>query len=312
MRIKLHQLNILREVAVQGSFGKAAKSLGLTQPAISKTISDIEEEIGLPILLRHSRGIELNEYGQVLIRHARDIDQSLHQAREDIDKLLGNAMRQLRVGFTSATSCGPLASSLLAFQQQCPNVKIITQQNRPHLLQRKILQKELDIALISSSDSFIEEGLDNELLYSLGNFIIGAKDHPVQHRTSLKKLLSFPWIDWDEPQQPSLLSQLCTRYNLPLPQNIIHCSSPEIMQYFLVNSPMLSIWSTAGLPLLSQNPQLRKIILNEALPLTQVSIISATLARNSTATNQFIDILRHHTQRWLQQEGSEQFLAHHP
>jgi len=93
MRIKLHQLTILLEVAAQGSFGKAAKSLGLTQPAISKTISDIEEEIGLPILLRHSRGIELNDYGQVLIRHAKDIDQSLHHAREEIDHLLGNSMR---------------------------------------------------------------------------------------------------------------------------------------------------------------------------------------------------------------------------
>ena len=312
MRIKLHQLTILLEVAAQGSFGKAAKSLGLTQPAISKTISDIEEEIGLPILLRHSRGIELNDYGQVLIRHAKDIDQSLHHAREEIDHLLGNSMRQLRIGFTSATSYGPLAQSLLMFQQQYPNVKIITQQNRPRLLQRKISQKELDIALVSSCDGFIEEGLESELLYSLGNFIVAARNHPIQHTTSLKKLLAFPWVDWDEPQQFSLLSQLCSRYNLPLPQNVVHCSSPEVTQYLLVNSTMLSIWSTAGLPLLTQNPQLQKIRLKETLPLTQVSIISATLGRNSSVTNQFIEILRHQTQYWLQQEGPEKFLAHHP
>jgi len=198
------------------------------------------------------------------------------------------------------------------FQQQYPNVKIITQQNRPRLLQRKISQKELDIALVSSSDGFIEEGLESELLYSLGNFIVAARNHPIQHTTSLKKLLAFPWVDWDEPQQFSLLSQLCSRYNLPLPQNVVHCSSPEVTQYLLVNSTMLSIWSTAGLPLLTQNPQLQKIRLKETLPLTQVSIISATLGRNSSVTNQFIEILRHQTQYWLQQEGPEKFLAHHP
>lgn len=312
MRIKLHQLNILLEVAAQGSFGKAAKSLGLTQPAISKTIADIEDEIGLPVLLRHARGIELNEYGQVLIRHAKAIDQSLHHAREEIDHLLGNAMRKLRIGFTSATSYGPLAKSVLAFQQQYPNVKIITQQNRPPILQRKITQKELDVAVVSRSDNFVEEGLESELLYSLGNFIIAGNNHPIKHPTSLKKLLTFPWIDWDEPQQPSLLSQLCARYNLPLPQNVIHCSSPEVTQYLLENSTMLSIWSTAGLPLLTQNPRLRKIAINETLPLTQVSIISATLGRNSSLTQHFIEILRHQTEQWLQQEGLEQFLAHHP
>ena len=312
MRIKLHQLNILLEVAAQGSFGKAAKSLGLTQPAISKTISDIEAEIGLPILSRNSRGIELNEYGQVLIRHAKDIDQSLHHAREEIDHLLGNAMRQLRVGFTSATSYSPLASSLLLFQQHYPNVKIITQQDRPRSLQRKIQQGDLDLAVVSSSDSFIEDGLERELLYSLGNFIIAAKNHPVQHRASLKKLLSFPWIDWDEPQQSSLLSQLCSRYNLSLPQQVLHCSSPEVMQYLLENSTMLSIWSTAGLPLLTKNQKLQKITLNEPLPLTQVSIISASMSRNSSVTNQFIELLRYQTQHWLQKEGPEQFLAYRP
>lgn len=60
MKIKLNQLDILLEVAAQGSIGKAAKALHLTQPAISKTIQEMEAEIGMPILQRSSRGVTLN------------------------------------------------------------------------------------------------------------------------------------------------------------------------------------------------------------------------------------------------------------
>ncbi|MGK7246883.1 LysR family transcriptional regulator [Buttiauxella agrestis] len=73
MKIKLNQLDILLEVAAQGSIGKAAKALHLTQPAISKTIQEMEAEIGMPILQRSSRGVTLNEYGQVLLRHAQTL-----------------------------------------------------------------------------------------------------------------------------------------------------------------------------------------------------------------------------------------------
>ncbi len=312
MKMKLTQLKVLLEVAVQGSFGKAAKSLGLTQPAISQTIAELEAEIGMPILVRHSRGIELNEYGQVLVRHAKNIDLALLQAREDIDDLLGSAMRQLRIGFTAAASYGPLAKSLLLFQQQYPEVKIITQQHRPRYLQRQLLQKELDIAVITLCNHVVEDGLECELLYSLGNFIIASNNHPIRHKTSLKHLLSYPWIDWDEPHQDSLLAQLCARYNLSLPQKVLHCPSPEVMQYLLEHSTMLSMWSTAGLPLLEKSQTLKKLNLKETLPITQVGIVSASMGRNSSVANQFIELLRQQTQLWLQQDDAEKFLAHHP
>jgi molybdate transport repressor ModE-like protein len=66
-RLKLNDLHILMIVAESGSMGKAAKTLGISQPSVSKAISDIEHTIGVRLLDRSADGAALTVYGQALV-----------------------------------------------------------------------------------------------------------------------------------------------------------------------------------------------------------------------------------------------------
>jgi LysR family transcriptional regulator of abg operon len=309
MKIKLNQLDVLLEVAAQGSIGKAARALHLTQPAISKTIQEMETEIGMPILQRSSRGVTLNEYGLVLLRHARDIDRSLHQARDEIDSLLGKAMRQLRIGFTSAASYGPFSTTMSQYQSRYPGVKLTAMEGRPHQILDALANQRLDMAVMTSASGTTIGTLYHETLYALTNTIIAGEHHPVTHTTTLKSLMQFPWLDWDEPGEHSILGQVFRRYNLPLPPTIVHCSSPWIMARMMEQAPIVSMWTSVRLRFPGYEKNLRPLTLKEVLPATSVNIVCPSIGRLSTAGNTFMEMLRINSRDWLQDSDALEMVA---
>ena len=78
-RLKLNDLHILMIVAESGSMGKAAKTLGISQPTVSKAISDIEHTIGVRLLDRSADGAELTDYGRALIKRGMSAFDELRQ-----------------------------------------------------------------------------------------------------------------------------------------------------------------------------------------------------------------------------------------
>lgn len=69
--MKLHQLKILVTICESGSFQETARLLHLSQPALSRTIKELETSLGVPLLVRSNRGITTTEYGERLVRRAR-------------------------------------------------------------------------------------------------------------------------------------------------------------------------------------------------------------------------------------------------
>jgi len=86
-RLKLNDLQILMIVAESGSMGKAAKALGITQPSVSKSISDIEHTIGVRLLDRSFGGAALTAYGRALVKRGINAFDELNQSFRDIDIL---------------------------------------------------------------------------------------------------------------------------------------------------------------------------------------------------------------------------------
>jgi DNA-binding transcriptional LysR family regulator len=78
-RVKLHDLHILMTVAELGSMGKAAERLAVSQPSISKSISDLEYAVGVRLLDRTSRGVETTAYGRALLRRGMGAFDELRQ-----------------------------------------------------------------------------------------------------------------------------------------------------------------------------------------------------------------------------------------
>src|SRR5204862_1447235 len=104
-RMKLRDLHILMIVVQAGSMGKAAERLNSTQPAISRSIAELEHALGVRLLDRHRLGIEPTEYGRALLDCGVAVFDDLRQGVKNIEFLADPAAGQVRIG------CNPLLTA---------------------------------------------------------------------------------------------------------------------------------------------------------------------------------------------------------
>src|ERR1700759_3942540 len=91
-RIKLHDLHVLMIVADLGSMGKAAERLNVSQPSISKAVADLEDQLGVRLLDRTTRGVETTAHGRALITRGMGAFDELRQGVKEIETLSDPAL----------------------------------------------------------------------------------------------------------------------------------------------------------------------------------------------------------------------------
>src|SRR5262245_24587330 len=107
-RLKLHDLHVLLTVAELGSMGKAAERLNVSQPSVSKAISDMEHAIGVRLLDRTAKGVETTAYGRALLQRGMGAFDELRQGIKDIENLADPTSGEVRIGSPEAIASGLL------------------------------------------------------------------------------------------------------------------------------------------------------------------------------------------------------------
>src|SRR5450631_1788673 len=101
-RMKLHDLHVLMAVVQAGSMNKAAALLDTTQPAISKSIAELERTVGVRLLDRSAQGVEPTAYGRALLDGGTAVFDDLRQAVKNIEFLADPTVGEIRVGSNEA------------------------------------------------------------------------------------------------------------------------------------------------------------------------------------------------------------------
>ncbi|HEX2747426.1 MAG TPA: LysR substrate-binding domain-containing protein [Verrucomicrobiales bacterium] len=120
--MELRHLRYFVAVAAHGSFNRAAKTLHLTQPALSRQVKDLEDELGLPLVVRGQNAVELTEAGNLFYDEAREV---LARADEAVRRVRGEVRSgTLRVGYSPSMTAGIMSAALEKFQSVSPRVHI--------------------------------------------------------------------------------------------------------------------------------------------------------------------------------------------
>src|SRR5947209_10794996 len=123
-RVKLHDLRALMTVATAGSMGKGARLLNTSQPAISRSIADLEHAVGHRLLDRSRRGVELTKYGRALVDCGSAMFDDLRQGLRQLEYLADPTVGEIRVGGTEAVIAGLLATVYERLRRQYPRIAI--------------------------------------------------------------------------------------------------------------------------------------------------------------------------------------------
>jgi molybdate transport repressor ModE-like protein len=149
--LELRHLVALKAIAEHGTFGRAAKSLGYTQSAISQQIATLERIVGQRLIERPGgpRPVSLTEAGELLLRHADAIAARLQAAQADLAALDAGDVGPLRIGTYQSVGAKVLPGLLREFAEQWPKVEITLRESADDQeLARLVERGELDLTFV--------------------------------------------------------------------------------------------------------------------------------------------------------------------
>jgi DNA-binding transcriptional LysR family regulator len=147
--VTLQQFAYLVAVADVGSFTRAAESVGVAQPTLSRQLKALEDELGAPLVDRGAReGLVLTPAGQAVLPLARRMLADSDAARTAVAEIVGLRSGRVRIGATPSLCIGVVADVLRVFHEQYPDIRLELVENGSPPLVRALVRGELDVALV--------------------------------------------------------------------------------------------------------------------------------------------------------------------
>ena len=149
----LSSYHIFNAVAEAGNLSKAAKTLYISQPAISRAVSKLEQNLSVKLFIRGSRGVHLTEEGKLLYEHTKTAFDSLRQGEENLRRINNLGGGILRIGVSTTLCKHLLMPQLQNFIQEYPHIQISIQCHSTYEIMELLERGSIDIGLISEPSS---------------------------------------------------------------------------------------------------------------------------------------------------------------
>lgn len=194
--MELDQLRYFLSVAERGNFTRAAETLMVSQPALSRSIQKLEEELGRPVFERKTRSVQLTDAGLLLQSRAQQVLAILDDTKSEIAD--DGQSGRVRVGAIPTIAPYFLPTVLRRFSQQFPKATVIVQENTTDVLLKSCTQGEIDLAILAlpvpARYLEVEELFEEELLLVL------PVEHPLVEKEKIRlvDVEPYPFVLLDE------------------------------------------------------------------------------------------------------------------
>ena len=194
-RIRLRHLHTFVAVAQQGTLGRAAETLNLSQPALSKTLNELEQLTGTRLFDRGRLGAQLTLVGEQFLTHAVKVLDALNTAGQALNRKEVSACDIVRVGALPTAALGILPAAIGQFhrQQKHATLQVATMNNT--MLRAGLKSGELDLGIGRMSEPELMSGLNYELLFLESLKLVVRPNHPLlQDTVTLSRVMEWPVV----------------------------------------------------------------------------------------------------------------------
>ena len=295
-RMKLRDLDILSAVVLRGSMARAAADLGISQPAISESISRLEAAANARLLDRTTRGVEPTVFGLALLKRATIAFDELEQGLKEIESLADPTSGDVRVGCPESLAAGFVPEVTTRLTQRFPNIRVhvaLAQPGEQHF--RELRERSVDLLLGRlfkplTADDVVAEELCQDVFF----VVASANSRWARRRNlALQDLADERWILFpaDSLSNKFIESGFRTA-GLELPQKIVTSFSIQMRLHLLSTGDFLTVLHWSVLKFNAKRWGLK--ILPVRLPCEEmpIAIFSAAGRTLSPAVGKFIDLVR--------------------
>jgi DNA-binding transcriptional LysR family regulator len=209
---ELRHLVYFREVARRLHFRKAAEALSIAQPALSRQIAQLEVALGVRLLNRSSRKVELTPAGLALLERVEPVLSALLRVPADMKAVAGGRIGRLRVAFTGLAMATVLPDILRGFHRQFPGIRLELNESPTALQLAALKAGEIDCGFFHPDGP--SPGIDTTLLLREQNGVLLPADHPLRDKKGLRlrDLASTPFVLFPRANNPGFYDRVLAAF----------------------------------------------------------------------------------------------------
>lgn len=225
--LKLAHLRLMAALMDSGQIGLAARTLGITQPAASRLLAEVERITGQPVHQRTGRGLTLTEVGLALARRAQRVQMELRDAARDLAEIGSGSAGHVRIGSVTGPALDRVLPALRAARITLPHVTSEVVVATSDILAQQLLSGRLDFAIARRPEGADRTLLDETRMDPEPVSLIVRRGHPLDRaEVSPADLMAFDWV---MPGRESILThtvlERLARLNLPEPPQRLSTAS---------------------------------------------------------------------------------------
>lgn len=293
MALKLHHLRDLLAIVEKGSINAAARHLGIAQPALSRSLRDLEKELGVPLLERHARGATLTPMGTLFARRASLAVSELRNGRDEIQQLQGSVHGTVAACLSSLAHVALLPDALRPFMARYPNVQLHLTEGVYPMVEQQLRNGSVDFYAGPAPENGPAPELQLEKLFDNTRVVLARRGHPLGKSQHLDQLRNVRWVTTritahDEAELGGIFAQR----GLPPPRLVVRAETALSWIMTLANSDLMSVsprqWAEA--PLVAK--LLAPVPIGETFAAPSIVLIRRAAVPSTPAAEFLCDLLR--------------------
>jgi DNA-binding transcriptional LysR family regulator len=288
-RLRLKDLHTLQTVAEVGSMAKASERLSLSQPAISKAVSELEHTLGVPLLDRSSRGVELTECGRLLVERARVIFDEVRQGVSDIEHLSDPTRGVVRIGTTEPVT-GIVSEIISQLARRYPRLSYDVMVSDLDTLLRELRERTRDVLVTRWIPPPVADDLATQVLFKSPLAVMAARGHPLllRKKLGLGELMGEQWtLSPSDSFLGRITADLFYRKKLPLPPTLVTTISIHMRLNLLANGRFVTVLPLQMLRYPSNKAWLRALDVNLGDTSQPIALVTIKTRRSGGAVRLF-------------------------
>ncbi len=239
----LKQLSYFVAAVDHRHIGRAADSMGVSQPTLSRGIQRLESSLGVQLLEREPKGVSLTPFGQRLLNHARVMLNEAHRARSEVDALSDMTEGQINFGISPnfAQYLVPKVVAKLTKDKPGLNINVFTAFYDDLLV--RVRNAELDLAFTLLPPFPQEPDMVFRELGEIQSSVHARASHPLatNGRASLKTLSGCRWVVHDNIAVDRRLGTIFSSAGLPIPRQVIRTDSVAFLHQTVLNCDLVAM-----------------------------------------------------------------------
>jgi DNA-binding transcriptional LysR family regulator len=294
-RLKMRQIALLAHLNEERCVIRAAEAVGMTQPAASRLLREIEADLQVQLFERHARGIVPTSSGEILARHARTILAEMQLAQQELETLKSGLSGQASLGTVTTPAADLVPAAIALLKRQHPGLLVSVELDHSRPLLEKLVQGELDVLVARLLDAGSAETLQFEPLGDERHAVLVGGQHPLalDAGVKLEDLARYPWI---LPPPGSVLRErlvgLFLQKGMRLPSNIIQTQSLQVITHLLHSTDAVAVLQQEAVRPLSDCGYLSVLIEDLGLEIGCFGIITRRGHKLSAGGGALLDALR--------------------